>query len=172
MMDADRMRKLLKRVAIAGVFFVLAFLFYQLGWRSALVGYALVVTVIMILVILLQSGRGGGLASMGGMGGSSMLGARASTPIAKATYIMGALFLFICLLVARLGNLQASSPEVLRQESSQQTEQPVPDSEDTAPDDTPAQPDETDSGGQEQTEETPPNTSPDTDDSNSEGEQQ
>lgn len=164
MMDADRMRKLLKRVAIAGVFFVLAFLFYQLGWRSVLVGYALVVTVVMILVILLQSGRGGGLASMGGMGGSSMLGARASTPIAKATYVMGALFLFICLLVARLGNLQVSSPESLRQAPPQQMEQPAQDSDETAPGDAPAQPDQTDSEGT--TEEAP------TDEPDNEGEQQ
>ncbi len=122
-MDADQIQKLLKRVAIAGAFFLVAFLFYMLSWRSVLVGYGIVVTVVMILAILLQSGRGGGLASMGGMGDSNMLGARAATPIAKATYIMGGLFLFICMLVARLGNLKAKSPEVLKPDTSQKMEQ-------------------------------------------------
>jgi protein translocase SecG subunit len=123
MMDADQIQKLLKRVAIAGAFFLVAFLLYILNWRSVLIGYGLLVTIVMILSILLQSGRGGGLASMGGMGDSKMLGARAATPIAKATYIMGGLFLFICMLVARLGNIQASSPQVLKSDTSQKTEQ-------------------------------------------------
>ena len=102
-MDPDQIRKLLKRVAIAGAFFLVALLLYMLGWRKLLIAYALIVAVVMILAILLQSGRGGGLASLGGMGGENLLGARAATPIAKATYVMGALFLFICILVARLG---------------------------------------------------------------------
>jgi len=108
-MDSDELRRLLKRIAIAGSFFVLALLLYLLGGthyglaRGLLLVYAIVVTVVMLLAILLQSGRGGGLASLGGLGGDSLLGARSATPIAKATYVMGALFLFICMLLARLG---------------------------------------------------------------------
>jgi protein translocase SecG subunit len=105
-MDAEQIRKLLKRIGIAGAFFVLALLLYLLGWRSMLIAYAIVVTVVMVLAILLQSGRGGGLASLGGMGGDNLLGARAATPIAKATYVMGALFLFICMLVSRLSQVR------------------------------------------------------------------
>lgn len=107
-MDADQIRKLMKRAAIAGAFFLLALLFYFLGWRKMLIGYAMLVTVVMVLAILLQSGKGGGLASLGGMGGENLLGARAATPIAKTTYVMGALFLFICMLTSRLSQLQAA----------------------------------------------------------------
>lgn len=122
-MDADQIRKLLKRVAIAGAFFLVAFLFYKLEWRSVLIGYAILVTVVMILSILLQSGRGGGLASMGGMGGNNLLGARAATPIAKATYIMGALFLFICMLIARLDTLEAAGTKVIKPEQAPKTQE-------------------------------------------------
>jgi protein translocase SecG subunit len=116
-MDPEDVRKLVKRVLIIGSFFALAVLFYWLGrdgssfWRGVLVAYAVVVTVIMVLAILLQRGKGGGLASLGGMGGDNLLGARAATPIAKATAIMGALFLFICLLIARLPRADSDARE-------------------------------------------------------------
>lgn len=144
-MDSDQIRKLLKRVGIAGVFFLLALLFYFLGWRKMLIGYAFVVTVVMVLAILLQSGRGGGLASLGGMGGENLLGARAATPIAKVTYVMGGLFLFICMLVSRLGQVRAiqgvetlpsgNQPPAREQvQDSVPTDAPPGDVEPTAPD--------------------------------------
>lgn len=108
-MDPEEIRKVIKRISIIGSFFVAAFLFYLLGrggrapWPGVLLLYALLVTVVMVLAILVQSGRGGGLAGLGGAGGDSFLGARAATPIAKATYVMGALLLFICMLLARIG---------------------------------------------------------------------
>ncbi len=107
-MDPEQVRKLLKRVAITSSFFVLAFLLYWLGIshpalaRRLLIAYVLIVTALMVIAILLQSGRGGGLASLGGLSGDSLLGAHSATPIAKATYVMGALFLLICMLIARL----------------------------------------------------------------------
>lgn len=112
-MDPDQLKKLLKRIAITGSFFLLAILLYLLGGshfalaRRLLIAYVLIVTAVMVLAILLQSGRGGGLASLGGLSGDSLLGARSATPIAKATYVMGALFLLICMLIARLS---AQSP--------------------------------------------------------------
>ncbi len=107
-MDIDK--KLLKRIAIAAAFFALGLVFYALRWRTALVAYVLMVTFVMILAILLQSGRGGGLASLGGLGGEALFGAHAATPIAKATYVMGALFLFLSMLIARLGVEQRVGP--------------------------------------------------------------
>ncbi|MBS3764738.1 MAG: preprotein translocase subunit SecG [Planctomycetes bacterium] len=107
-MDPDELKKLLKRVAIIGAFFLVAVVFYLLGrggskfWEGMLFAYAIVVSLFMVLAILLQSGKGGGLASLGGMGGEALFGARSATPIAKATAVMGALFLFICMLISRL----------------------------------------------------------------------
>ncbi len=105
-MEPEEIRKLVKRISIIASFFLLALLFYYLGgplWRGVLLIYALMVTVVMVLAILVQSGSGGGLAGLGGAGGESLLGARAATPIAKATYVLGALLLFICMLLARMG---------------------------------------------------------------------
>jgi preprotein translocase subunit SecG len=103
-MDPEELRKLVKKVAIIAAFFVVAAVFYVLKWEIVLVVYAILVGIVSVLAILIQSGKGGGLAtSLGGLGGDSLLGTHSATPIAKATYVMLGLLLFICLLVARLG---------------------------------------------------------------------
>jgi preprotein translocase subunit SecG len=87
-------------VTVISAFFVLALVFGLLGWRGVLKAYLVLVGLLSVLAILIQSGRGGGLAaSLGGMGGDSLLGARSATPIAKATYVMFGLFIFISLLL-------------------------------------------------------------------------
>lgn len=93
----------MKRGAIIGAFFGAAIIFSALGWRGVLLLYVVLVGTVMVLAILLQAGRGGGLASLGGMGADSLLGARSATPISRATYVLAALFVFICMLLARLG---------------------------------------------------------------------
>ena len=116
-MQPEELRKQLKKGAFVGVFFAAALLFYVLGWTGALVAYALAVSVLAVLAILLQSGRGGGLAtSLGGLGGDSLLGTHSATPIAKATGVMLALILFICILHARLGASGAGEASLLPQE--------------------------------------------------------
>jgi protein translocase SecG subunit len=108
-MEPEELRKLLKKAAVIAAFFALALVFYALRWRGALVVYVLVVGILSVLAILIQSGRGGGLAaSLGGLGGDSLLGTHSATPIAKATYVMLGLFVFVCMLAARLG----AQPEV------------------------------------------------------------
>ena len=125
-MDPEEFRAKLKKSAIIGAFFALAALFYALGWRTALVAYVATVGALATLAILVQSGRGGGLAaSLGGLGGDSLLGARSATPIAKATYVMLGLFLFICVLVARLGPATEEAPGLLSPEPPAQ-EAPAP----------------------------------------------
>ena len=108
-MDPEEIRKLLKRVGIIAGFFALAIVFYALGpvGIGFLVGYALLVGIAAVLAILIQSGKGGGLStSLGGLGGDSLLGTHSATPIAKATYVMLGLLLFICVLVARAQTAQ------------------------------------------------------------------
>jgi preprotein translocase subunit SecG len=103
-MDPEEVRKQLKKWAVIAAFFAVALVFYALKWRAVLILYVLAVCVVSVLAILLQSGRGGGLsASLGGVGGDSVFGARSATPIAKATYVMLALTVVICMLIARLG---------------------------------------------------------------------
>jgi len=71
-------------------------------------------TILMVLAVLLQSGRGGGLAgALGGLGGAeSALGTRATSTIAKITWVLGALFLAVCLGIAWLGSSARVSPEI------------------------------------------------------------
>ncbi len=109
-MDPEEFRKQLKKWGIIASFFALALLFFALEWRAMLMAYVLVVGVLAIAAVLIQSGRGGGLAaSLGGAGGDSMLGARSATPIARATYVMLGLFIFICMLMSILGPRRPAS---------------------------------------------------------------
>jgi len=106
-MDPEQVRSLLKKWAIIASFFVVALLFFVLRWRAMLMAYVLIVGITSVAAVLIQSGRGGGLAaSLGGVGGDSLFGARSATPIAKATYVMLALFIVLCLLIAKLGFME------------------------------------------------------------------
>lgn len=119
----EELREKLKKGAIVGSFFALALVFYLLNWRTLLVVYVMVVGLVSVLAILIQSGKGGGLAaSFGGMGRDSILGVRAATPIAKATYVLLALFVFICILIARMGVVQPAEAGLLDMQESQRTE--------------------------------------------------
>jgi protein translocase SecG subunit len=102
-MDPEELRKQIKKWALIAAFFVLALVFYVLQWATLLVAYVIAVGLVAVLAILIQSGRGGGLsASLAGLGGDALLSARSATPIAKATYVMLALFIFLTLLIARM----------------------------------------------------------------------
>ena len=103
-MDPEELRANVKKLAIIGSFFVLALVFFALQWRRALIAYVVIVGLLATLAILIQSGKGGGLAaSLGGLGADSLLGTHSATPIAKATYVMLGLAIFILMLTARLG---------------------------------------------------------------------
>lgn len=114
-MEPEQLRKLLKRIVIISAFFAVGLLLYYLTdqWagpkpglarlmRGLLIAYALFVALLMVLAILMQSGKGGGLAGLGGVGAEGLLGARSASPIAKATYVMAGLLLFLCMLAARM----------------------------------------------------------------------
>src|SRR4029078_12519128 len=56
--------------------------------------------VFLILLVLVQRGRGGGLAgALGGMGGSSAFGAKAGDVFTRITMIVVAIWIVICILV-------------------------------------------------------------------------
>ncbi len=109
-MDPEELRGVIKKALVISAFFVVGLVFFILGWRTLLVVYLLLVGAVSMLAILIQSGRGGGLASsLGGLGGDSLLGVHSATPIAKATYVMLALFIFLGVLLARMGGPAARS---------------------------------------------------------------
>ena len=83
----------------------------------------------MAVVILLQSGKGGGLAAMGGAGGTAadnLIGGRqAATMLTKATWISGGLFLTLALVLSVLSTRATQPSSVLQDEFEQQTPQPL-----------------------------------------------
>lgn len=75
---------------------------------------------IMAVVILLQSGKGGGLASMGGgmgSGGDTLIGGRqAANLLTKTTWTTGTIFLVLSLVLAILSSRAQRPNSILRDE--------------------------------------------------------
>lgn len=85
----------------------------------------------MILVILLQSGKGGGLAGAFGGGGSTIFGGRgAGTVLTRATMVLGAVFfvtsLGLALISAQGGPTGTSAGKSLIQEEARKAAQTQP----------------------------------------------
>ncbi|MGQ0703813.1 MAG: preprotein translocase subunit SecG [Gemmatimonadales bacterium] len=82
-------------------------------------------------VVLLQAGQGGGLASLGGGTADLVLGGRqAVTVLHKASWALGALFMFLALLLSvaapQRGGGQSGVQRQLRQSPVEQTAPPAP----------------------------------------------
>ncbi len=62
------------------------------------------VAIFLILLVLVQRGRGGGLAgALGGMGGSSAFGAKAGDIFTKITVGAAAVWIILCIVAAKMG---------------------------------------------------------------------
>lgn len=95
---------------------------------------------LMMVVILLQSGKGDGLAAMGGasMGTDSFIGGRqAATLLTKATWVTAGVFMFLAFTLSILSSRQVKPQSVLRGEFQQQT---APAPQPVLPGATPAKP--------------------------------
>src|SRR5687767_15832712 len=77
--------------------------------------------VLLGIVVLLQSGKGGGLASMGGGAGTDTFigGRQAATILTKASWAMGGLFLTLSLVLAVLSSRAQRPQSILRDEFGQ-----------------------------------------------------
>ena len=59
--------------------------------------------IFLILLVLVQRGRGGGLAgALGGMGGSSAFGAKAGDVFTRVTIVAAAVWIFLCIVAANV----------------------------------------------------------------------
>lgn len=73
--------------------------------------------ILLMIVVLLQAGKGGGLAAMGGAGTDTFIGGRqAATILTKATWIGGAVFMTLALVLAILSTRAQRPESILRQE--------------------------------------------------------
>ena len=69
-----------------------------------------IVSIFLILVILLQAGRGGGLAdTFGGSQMQSLFGTKSTTVLTRLTAICAAIFIFSCLSLAIISSHRARS---------------------------------------------------------------
>lgn len=78
--------------------------------------------ILLMVVVLLQAGKGGGLAAMGGgAGADTVLGGRqAANLLTKTTWVTGALFLVLSLILSIMSTGSSGTPEsILRQEFQQ-----------------------------------------------------
>lgn len=73
---------------------------------------------LLTVVVLLQAGKGGGLASMGGgMGTDTLIGGRqAATILTKATWATGAIFLVLSFTLAIMSSRAQRPSSILREE--------------------------------------------------------
>ncbi|HLE87716.1 MAG TPA: preprotein translocase subunit SecG [Candidatus Brocadiaceae bacterium] len=88
-------------IAIIVIFGILnAFFFLNL-----VIGLKIAVPILCVFLIgsiLLQSGKGGGLAAIGGLGDQSAFGTRSSTFLSKVTYLIGAAFIVATIFLFKL----------------------------------------------------------------------
>ncbi|HEY8469080.1 MAG TPA: preprotein translocase subunit SecG [Longimicrobiales bacterium] len=70
---------------------------------------------LLMAVVLLQSGKGGGLAAMGGMGTETLIGGRqAATILTKASWIMGGIFMGLAFILAIMSTQRRQPESILR----------------------------------------------------------
>lgn len=88
-------------------------------WNTLMMVGMLLTAVIMILLVLVQRGKGGGLAgALGGMGGQSAFGTKAGDMFTKITIGVATFWIFLCMVaVATMRNPETridlpSSPTV------------------------------------------------------------
>lgn len=104
--------------------------------------YGLILTLLVLdgiflsVVILLQAGKGGGLAAMGGGGTATdgVLGGRqASTFLVRATWVAGGAFMFMALVLAILSSRAEGPASILQQDLQPTAPAPVLPGGDAAP---------------------------------------
>lgn len=88
-------------IAIVIIFGILN-AFYFLNLIIALKIALPILCVFLIGAILLQSGKGGGLAAIGGLGDQAAFGTRTSTFLTKVTYLIGAAFIVATIFLFKL----------------------------------------------------------------------
>jgi preprotein translocase subunit SecG len=93
------------------------------SWFGLILTLLIVDGVFMAVIVLLQSGKGGGLAAMGGAGGTAadaLIGGRqAATLLTKATWVAGSVFLVLATTLSIMSSRVAAPESILREEFQQ-----------------------------------------------------
>jgi len=85
--------------------------------------------IFLTVIILLQSGKGGGLAAMGGSGTSMtdgiLQGRQATTVLTRSTWIAGTAFMVLALVLSIMSSRAASPESIIRPDVQQPAPSPV-----------------------------------------------
>lgn len=96
------------------IIFGLLGMFFVLNWPVVIKSLLIFTCVVLIGCVLLQSGKGGGLAAIGGLADQSAMGAQTGGVLSKVTYIVGAVFIVSTLLLTKLTLTSMHGTDTLR----------------------------------------------------------
>lgn len=113
-------------VTIVIVFGLLA-MFYINNWSGVLKVMLIFSCIVLIGCVLLQAGKGGGLAAIGGLVDESAMGKQPGGILARITYLVGAVFIVSTLLLTKLTLTSIHGTDTLRGEISTSLQEAVHD---------------------------------------------
>ena len=108
----------LKWIATIVIIFGILAMFYINNWSGVLKTTLIFSCIVLIGCILLQAGKGGGLAAIGGLADESAMGSQPGGVLAKITYLVGAVFIVSTLLLTKLTLSSIHGTDTLRSEMS------------------------------------------------------
>ncbi len=100
------------------IIFGLLTMFFIFGWSTALKSALIFSCIVLIGSVLLQSGKGGGLAAIGGLADQSAVGTQTGGILSKITYLVGAVFIVSTLFLTKLTLSSIHGTDSLRREMS------------------------------------------------------
>ena len=106
-----------KWIATIVIVFGLLTMFFVLSWSIALKSSLIFSCFVLIGCVLLQSGKGGGLAAIGGLADQSAMGTQTGGILAKVTYLIGAVFIVSTLFLTKLTLTSMHGTDTLRRET-------------------------------------------------------
>lgn len=107
-----------KWITAVVIVFGLLTMFFILGWSTVLKSALIFSCIVLIGSVLLQSGKGGGLAAIGGLADQSAMGTQTGGILAKITYLVGAVFIVATLFLTKLTLTSIHGTDTLRREMS------------------------------------------------------
>ena len=107
-----------KWIAAVVIIFGLLTVFFILGMPTVLKSLLIFSCAVLIGCVLLQSGKGGGLAAIGGLADQSAMGTQTGGILAKITYLVGAVFIVSTLFLTKLTLNSIHGTDSLRKEMS------------------------------------------------------
>ena len=122
-MEAQTARKAKWGAVILGTLLLMMVL-YSAQWGGLLTFIHVLACALLVTAILIQSGKGGGLAALGGMGDQSPFGTHSSAALRHVSYFLAGVFLTGCLFLVRLPKVMQMRARSVAPAAVDRTQQP------------------------------------------------